>query len=30
MEEDFRDMINSFTLKVGPECLIQIEEKNND
>ena len=29
MEEDFRDMINSFTLKVGPECLIQIEEKNN-
>ena len=29
MEEDFRDMINSFTLKVGPECLIQIEGKNN-
>ena len=28
MEEDFRDMIKSFTLKVGPECLIQIEEKN--
>jgi len=26
MEEDFRDMIKSFTLKVGPECLIQIEE----
>ena len=25
MEEDFRDMIKSFTLKVGPECLIQIE-----
>jgi len=25
MEEDFRGMIKSFTLKVGPECLIQIE-----
>ena len=25
MEEEFRDMIKSFTLKVGPECLIQIE-----
>ena len=28
MEEDFRDMIKSFTLKVGPDCIIQIEEKN--
>ena len=27
MEEDFRDMIRSFTLKVGPDCIIQIEEK---
>ena len=27
MEEDFRDMIKSFTLKVGPDCIIQIEEK---
>ena len=25
MEDDFRDMVKSFTLKVGPECLIQIE-----
>lgn len=27
MEEDFRDMIKSFTLKVGPDCVIQIEDK---
>ena len=27
MEEDFRDMIRSFTLKVGPDCVIQIEER---
>ena len=27
MEEDFRDMIKSFTLKVGPDCVIQIEER---
>ncbi|MBD1139512.1 DUF2130 domain-containing protein [Pelagibacterales bacterium SAG-MED46] len=26
MEEDFRDMIKSFTLKVGPDCVIQIED----
>ena len=26
MEEDFRDMIKSFTLKVGPDCIIQIED----
>ena len=29
MEEDFRDMIRSFTLKVGPDCKIQIEEHTN-
>ena len=26
MEEDFRDMIKSFTLKVGPDCVIQVED----
>ena len=26
MEEDFKDMIKSFTLKVGPDCVIQIED----